>query len=153
VRVELPNPQLRLKPGMYATIRFTGVSGAGAATALSVPRSAVLSTGERSLVFLKRADGQLVPREIKAGVATDDRIEVLSGLAAGDTVVASATFLIDAESNLGRALGGMANMPGMNMPPAPKAAAGSVLPLLPSNAAPRPPPTAKPDSPRVSRPR
>jgi Cu(I)/Ag(I) efflux system membrane fusion protein len=75
----------------------------------------VLSTGERNLVFVKRGDGMLEPRLVEVGVATDDRIQILRGVAAGDTVVASATFLVDAESNLGTTLGGMGNMPGMDM--------------------------------------
>lgn len=112
VRAELPNPGLRLKPGMYATFRFTA---AGRTGALSVPRSAVLATGERNLVFVKREEGVLEPREVRVGGATNDRIEVLAGVAEGETVVASATFLVDAESNLGSALGGMGNMPGMDM--------------------------------------
>jgi Cu(I)/Ag(I) efflux system membrane fusion protein len=112
VRVELPNPGLRLKPGMYATFRLTG---AGRIGVLTVPRTAVLSTGERNLVFVKRPDGMLEPRLVSLGVASDDRVEILRGLAAGDTVAASATFLIDAESNLGTALGGMGDMPGMDM--------------------------------------
>ncbi len=112
VRVEVPNARLRLKPGMYATLRLTGARNA---PALSVPRTAVLSTGERHLVFVKRPDGMLEPRLVEIGVATADRIEVLRGVVAGDTVVVSATFLVDAESNLGTALGGMGNMPGMDM--------------------------------------
>lgn len=110
IRVELANPGLALKPGMYATIRFSTV---GRPT-LSVPRSAVLSTGERNLVFV-RSEGRFVPRLISVGIATDDRVEVLSGIARGDTVVASGTFLMDAESNLASLLGGMGNMPGMDM--------------------------------------
>lgn len=112
VRVELANPRLRLKPGMYATLRLTGTSGA---VVLTVPRTAVLSTGERNLVFVKRPDGKLEPRLVELGATTDDRLQILQGLAAGDTVVASATFLVDAESNLGTTLGGMGNMPGMDM--------------------------------------
>jgi Cu(I)/Ag(I) efflux system membrane fusion protein len=112
VRVELPNPGRRLKPGMYATFLFTSPRRDDA---LSVPRSAVLSTGERSLVFVRREDGRLEPRTVRVGSAAGDRVEVLAGLTAGETIVASATFLIDAESNLGTALGGMGNMPGMDM--------------------------------------
>jgi Cu(I)/Ag(I) efflux system membrane fusion protein len=112
VRVELANPGLRLKPGMYATLRWTG---GGLASALSVPRSAVVSTGERNLVFVKRRDGMLEPRLVELGMATDERVQILRGLVAGDSVVASATFLVDAESNLGTVLGGMGNMPGMDM--------------------------------------
>jgi Cu(I)/Ag(I) efflux system membrane fusion protein len=103
---------------MYATIRIAGTERANV---LTVPRSAVLSTGERSIVFVREAGGQLTPREVTIGASSDDRIEVLRGLAAGQTVVASATFLIDAESNLGTALGGMGNMPGMDVTTPPKA--------------------------------
>ena len=112
VRVVVPNSDLRLKPGMYATIRIAGTARTGV---LTVPRAAVLSTGERSIVFVREANGQLAPREVSLGAASDDRIEVLRGVTAGETVVASATFLVDAESNLGKALGGMGNMPGMDV--------------------------------------
>ncbi len=117
VRVVLPNPDIQLKPGMYATLL---VSGTQRRAVLTVPRSAVLSTGERSMVFVRDANGMLSPREVALGVSTDERIEILRGLTAGETVVASATFLVDAESNLGKALGGMGNMPGMEMTTAPK---------------------------------
>lgn len=119
VRVELPNPRLALKPGMYATFTFA----ASTAPVLNVPRSAVLSTGKRDLVFVRRPDGTLVAQDVTLGLATDERIEIRAGLAPGDTVVASATFLLDAESNLATLLGGMGNMPGMDIsappPPAP----------------------------------
>lgn len=114
VRVELANPNLRLKPGMFATVHLTSTVRD---RVLSVPRSAVLATGERSIVFLRTPAGMLEPRPVVTGVANDDRVEVRSGLAAGDTVVASATFLVDAESNLKAALGSMENMPGMDVPP------------------------------------
>lgn len=118
VRMVLPNADMRLKPGMYATLVISGVERP---RVLTVPRTAVLSTGERSLVFVREASGALAPREVAVGVSTNDRIEILRGLAEGETVVASATFLVDAESNLGKALGGMGNMPGMDMttPPTP----------------------------------
>lgn len=117
VRVVLPNRDLRLKPGMYATLR---IAGTDRGRVLAIPRDAVLSTGERNVVFVRGAGGQLAPREVALGSADDERVEILRGLSAGDTVVASATFLVDAESNLGKALGGMGNMPGMDMstPPA-----------------------------------
>jgi Cu(I)/Ag(I) efflux system membrane fusion protein len=115
VRIELTNPGLRLKPGMFATVHL---SGAVRERVLTVPRSAVLATGQRSIVFLKAADGTLQPREVVAGVANDDRVEIRSGVQAGDTVVASATFLVDAESNLKSALGGMAGIPGTDAPAA-----------------------------------
>jgi Cu(I)/Ag(I) efflux system membrane fusion protein len=117
VRVELANQDQALRPGMYATLEFEGPGR----TVLSIPRSAALVTGKRTLVFLKRPDGRLEPREVILGAGTDDRYEVLAGLAVGDTVVASGTFLLDAESNLGTMLGGMGGMPGMDVAPAPAA--------------------------------
>jgi Cu(I)/Ag(I) efflux system membrane fusion protein len=118
VRVVLPNGDARLKPGMYATLRIVGTTRP---QVLTVPRAAVLSTGERHVVFVLGSSGALEPREVAIGSANDDRTEILRGLAPGDTVVASATFLVDAESNLGKALGGMGAMPGMDMqtPPVP----------------------------------
>jgi Cu(I)/Ag(I) efflux system membrane fusion protein len=112
VRVEMTNPDLALKPGMYATIRIQGAAGA---SVLSVPRSAVLSTGKRDLVFVRRADGMLEPHEVQVGLANETHVQIIRGLDVGATVVASATFLVDAESNLGSLLGGMGNMPGMDM--------------------------------------
>jgi Cu(I)/Ag(I) efflux system membrane fusion protein len=112
VRVELANPGMQLKPGMYATLRWPG---GVSASALTVPRSAVISTGQRDLVFVKRADGMLEPRDVSLGATSATRIQILSGITVGDTIVASATFLLDAESNLSTLLGGMGNMPGMDM--------------------------------------
>jgi Cu(I)/Ag(I) efflux system membrane fusion protein len=113
IRVALPNADLVLKPGMYASLQ---IRGDARRDVLSVPRSAVLATGTRVLVFVKGADGMLTPREVELGGNTDDRVEIRRGLTAGETVVSSATFLIDAESNLGAALGAMTNMPGMDHP-------------------------------------
>jgi Cu(I)/Ag(I) efflux system membrane fusion protein len=136
IRVALPNHDQALKPGMYATIH---IRGDARANLLSVPRSAVLVTGQRVLVFVKGADGMLTPREVELGGSTDARVEILRGVKAGETVVSSATFLVDAESNLGSALGAMANMPGMDMGTpkgAPKSAAPAAKP--PAGKAPDP---------------
>ena len=131
IRVAFANPRLELKPGMFATIRFeTRATG----PVLSVPRSAVLSTGARNLVFLKRPDGMFTPTDVQLGAQTEDRLEILHGLSTGDTVVASATFLLDAESNLGTLLGGMGDMPGMDL-----TAPGTSAPATPRQA-----PTPKP---------
>jgi membrane fusion protein, copper/silver efflux system len=101
IRIELPNPRLELKPGMYANVSLdVPLHLAG----LHVPRGAVLSTGTRSLVFVQHADGSLVPHEITIGQAAGDHVEILAGLKEGDVVVASASFLVDAESNLGAAM-------------------------------------------------
>jgi membrane fusion protein, copper/silver efflux system len=123
-RVVLSNGDMRLKPGMYATLRIVGTSRPNV---LTVPRDAVLSTGERNIVFVKQPRGHVAPREVALGTSNDERVEILRGLSVGDTVVASATFLVDAESNLGKALGGMGNMPGMDMSEPPR-----LLPMKPT---------------------
>lgn len=110
VRVALANPQATLKPGMYATIILHSIT---AQSVLSVPRSALISTGTRTLVFVREADGSLRPTDVRVGQTTADRVEILAGLRKSDTVVSSGTFLVDAESNLKSALGGMGSMPGM----------------------------------------
>lgn len=114
VRVTLPNPDLRFKPGMYATLHVRGP----ARTVVQIPRSAVLVTGVRTFVFVLDDMDMLVPRDVIIGQTTAERVEIIRGVNAGETVVASATFLIDAESNLGAAVAAMANMPGMSDAPA-----------------------------------
>jgi len=107
VRLDLPNPKLELKPGMFAHIHLDVPQEA---PTLVVPRSAVIATGERALVFVQGADGALVPREVRMGRTSGPQQELLGGVKEGERVVSSAAFLVDAESNLG----GMA-MPGMDM--------------------------------------
>ncbi|HZD06338.1 MAG TPA: efflux RND transporter periplasmic adaptor subunit, partial [Longimicrobiales bacterium] len=109
IRLELPNPSLALKPGMYARIELDVPPGE---PTLVVPRSSVLDTGARSLVFVRAEDGSLVPREVTPGRTAGREVEVLEGLQAGERVVSSAAFLVDAESNLGALTAGM---PGMDM--------------------------------------
>lgn len=111
VRVELSNAGGSLRPGMYGTLFFDAVLDPGL---LSVPAEAVVMTGERNLVFLVRPDGTLEPREVVLGARGDGRLQVLRGVAAGDRIVGSANFLVDAESRLATGAG-MVNMPGMNM--------------------------------------
>jgi len=109
VRVALANPGLRLKPGMYAEVELEVAAGE---RRLVVPRGAVHATGERAWVFLQTAEGTLVAREVTTGLVAGGDIEILAGLEEGDSVVASANFLIDAESSMGSAIDAM---PGMDM--------------------------------------
>ncbi len=99
--VEIPNPDLRLRPGMYANIeiRTPAVSGA-----VKVPAEAVLHTGERSVVIVKKAEGVFEPREVEVGTIGDGYQEVRRGLRPGEVVVTSSQFLIDSESNLKEAI-------------------------------------------------
>ncbi len=111
VRVVLANPQGLIKPGMYATLLFDATLGN---ELLSLPAEAVVQTGERNLVFVVASDGALEPHEVTLGGRADGRLQVLSGVTEGQRVVASANFLVDAESRLSSGAG-MAGMPGMNM--------------------------------------
>lgn len=107
VRVTVPNPDRRLKPGMFATMYFDAPLGD---TVLAVPMEAVIITGERNLVFVRDSTGMLSPRQVVLGARAGHLVQVLSGLTEGERIVASANFLVDAESRLA-ATGGA--MPGM----------------------------------------
>ena len=87
---------LPMKPGMYADLKIDHEMGKG----LLVPESAVMRTGERDLAFRVLGQGRFEPVEVKLGSRFGERYEVLGGLVAGDEVVTSAAFLIDAESRL-----------------------------------------------------
>ncbi len=102
VRLELPNPSFALKPGMYAQVELEAPP---LPATLVVPRSAVIATGERALVFVEAADGALLPREVQPGRTEGRFMEILEGLTTGERVVSSAAFLVDAESNLGTMTG------------------------------------------------
>lgn len=104
VRIELPNKQGLLKPAMYGSVELASVPGKN--KVLAVPDSAVLDTGTRRLVLVDLGGGRFEPRTVKLGMHADGYAEVLGGLTAGEMVVVSANFLIDAESNLKAAIGG-----------------------------------------------
>lgn len=113
-RIAIPNPQGRLRPGMYATVRFD----APGRTALSIPISAVLRTGDRQLVFVDLGGGRIMPQEVELGGVAGQHAEVLAGLEPGQRVVTSAHYLLDSESNLGevmRSMVGMSDMGAMDM--------------------------------------
>ena len=128
VRVEFPNPGLELKPETYVTV-LVRVSGG---TQLAIPKEAVIDTGEKRYALVALPDGYFEPREIQVGEPVDQFYPVLNGLGHGDTVVTSAQFLIDSETNLQAAMqsmaghghggggsgsGGAGDMKGMEMPP------------------------------------
>jgi membrane fusion protein, copper/silver efflux system len=96
VRVELPNPGLKLKPGMFGTV----IVQTDSTKRLVIPKEAVLDTGLRHLVFLDRGDGAYAPYPVKLGRRNQDSVEVLEGIKEGDQIVTSANFLLDAESKL-----------------------------------------------------
>ena len=111
VRFEFPNPQWKLKPGMFANVELTIPLG----KRLVVPNSAVLDSGTEQRIFVTQGNGMFEPRTVQVGVRTQQWYEILKGVKAGETVVSSANFLLDSESNLKSASGMM--MPGMDMGP------------------------------------
>ena len=106
VRLEFPNPGDALKPDMYANVDLRIDYGEH----LAVPQDAVLDSGTEQIVFVARADGYFEPRKVKLGPKVGNLYVVLAGVKAGEQVVTSANFLIDSESQLKSALGGMAGM-------------------------------------------
>jgi len=95
-RVRLPNPDLRLRPGMSGTL----VIDVPADDALTVPAEAVVDTGEQQYVFIARSGGRFEPRTVRVGASADGRVQVLEGLQEGDPVVTTANFLVDSESRM-----------------------------------------------------
>ena len=104
VRVELANPGLLLKPGMFAQLELpVGAKG----EVLTVPVSAVIDSGTRQIVLVKLGQGRFAAREVKLGSRSENYVEVIDGVKEGEGVVVAANFLIDAESNLQAAIGGL----------------------------------------------
>jgi Cu(I)/Ag(I) efflux system membrane fusion protein len=104
VRIEVKNPEHRIKHEMYAEVEID--AGAGDSPRLAVPLSAVIDSGTRQVVIVDRGEGRFEPRQVKLGLRGDGLVEVRDGIKAGETVVVAANFLIDAESNLKAALSG-----------------------------------------------
>lgn len=95
VRITLPNAGARLKQGMFANVSLQGTGG----TALVVPSEAVIDTGRRQVVVVKRGNS-FMPQEVKTGRDVNQWTEIVAGLSPGEDVVASGQFLIDSEASL-----------------------------------------------------
>ena len=104
VHVHVANPEMRLLPGMFVNATF--VSRA-AQSSIVVPRSAVLDTGTRKIVYLAKPNGVFEAREVQVGAATEDLFPVSSGLAVGDKVVLNGNFLIDSQAHLSSGMSGL----------------------------------------------
>src|SRR5262249_35458552 len=116
VRIVLPNPGLKLMPGMFVNVNLKVPLG----RRLVVPSSAVLHAGVRQLVFVSRGEGNFAPREVETADHAGDKAIIAKGLKAGETVVTSANFLIDSESQLQAAAGAF-------VPPPPGAGAAASM--------------------------
>jgi len=99
-RIEVDNRAGVLKPDTFTDVFFEGAPS----SVLTVPESAVIQTGERTLVFVDKGQGQYEPREVALGQRVAGGYELLRGLAAGERVVVSANFLLDSESSLRSAI-------------------------------------------------
>ena len=101
-RLEFDNPDLSIKPDMYADVQIlSGSKGEG----LMIPSEAVIRSGKRNVVFVTREDNKFSPRDVTLGVSLDGRmLQVLTGLAPGETVVTSGQFMLDSESKLKEAV-------------------------------------------------
>ncbi|NVZ58342.1 efflux RND transporter periplasmic adaptor subunit [Pseudomonas edaphica] len=114
VRVELPNPDGNLRPGMTAQVRLAQTSGQAV---LQVPSEALIRTGKRVLVMLAEEGGRYRPVEVEVGVENQDQTVILGGLQEGQQVVASGQFLLDSEASLSGITAPTSDMSGMSMQP------------------------------------
>ena len=105
VRIDLPNPDGRLLANMYAEVELSIGDGT---MVVQVPDSAVIDTGDRQVVIRDMGGGRFAPQDVVPGQRGGGMVEIRSGIAAGDRIVTTATFLIDAESNLNAALAALA---------------------------------------------
>jgi Cu(I)/Ag(I) efflux system membrane fusion protein len=104
VHVHVANPGMRLVPGMFVSAKF--VSRAEQASTV-VPRSAVLDSGTRKIVYLAKPNGVFEARAIEVGAPSEDLFPVMRGVVPGDKVVLNGNFLIDSQANLSAGMSGM----------------------------------------------
>ncbi len=105
VRIDMANPDGRLLANMYAEVELNVGNGA---MVVQVPESAVIDTGDRQVVIRDMDEGRFAPQDVVLGQRGAGMVEIRSGIVAGDRIVTTATFLIDAESNLNAALAALA---------------------------------------------
>ena len=102
VRIELANPDNRIKIGLYADVEIEADIANG--PVLAVPESAIIDDGERRVVMVSRGDGRFEPRDVEIGARGEGLVEIRKGLEVDEEVVTTGNFLVDAESNLRAAL-------------------------------------------------
>ena len=102
IRMEIDNAESLLKPAMFAEVRISAITPDHS---IVIPRSAVINSGMRQLVFIETAPGEFRARDIKTGMVADgDLVEVLEGLETGEMVVVSGQFMLDSETRLNEAI-------------------------------------------------
>lgn len=105
-RIQVPNPSLRLRPGMFVQVKFAAPVGHDV---LAIPRSAVLDTGMRKIVYVAKSNGEFEGRQVQLGTSANDYDPVLAGLKEGERIVSQGNFLIDSQT---RITGGMTGLYG-----------------------------------------
>ncbi len=98
-RVDLPNPAGRLKPGMFARVLLSGGGEDGAQAVLAVPRVAVQRHDQMAVVFVRTGDTRFERRRVELGQASDELVEIRTGLAAGEEVVTEGAFLLKSQAS------------------------------------------------------
>jgi len=112
VRVTLDNPRHELRPGMYASAQ---IMTERLPDAILAPREAVIDTGTRQIAFVVESQGHFEPRKVRLGLVGDnDQVQIVEGLAPGETVVTSGQFLMDVESRTTEAIEKLRNAGGGN---------------------------------------
>ncbi|HXJ44400.1 MAG TPA: efflux RND transporter periplasmic adaptor subunit [Bryobacteraceae bacterium] len=96
VRLELENPENRLKPDMYVDVAIDP----GSTRRLMVSAEAVIDTGVTRTIFIDHGNGSLEPRQVETGARIGDRIEILKGLKTGERYAASGVFLLNSENQM-----------------------------------------------------
>ena len=96
-RIQVPNPRMRLRPGMFVQVKFTTPAGRGV---LAIPRSAVLDTGMRKIVYVAKSNGEFEGRQVQLGTPGNDYYPVLSGVKEGEHIVSQGNFLIDSQTRI-----------------------------------------------------
>jgi Cu(I)/Ag(I) efflux system membrane fusion protein len=94
-RIEIPNPDLSLRPGMFANVQVKGLSDG----MVDIPIAAMLARRDQFFVFTRNPNGTFVQREVRPGEQHGEHVQILSGIAPGDPVVTEGAILLDAEAN------------------------------------------------------
>jgi RND family efflux transporter MFP subunit len=103
-RIQVPNPSMRLRPGMFVQVKFAAPAGHDV---LAIPRSAVLDTGTRKFVYVAKGNGEFEGRQVQLGPAGTDYYPVLTGLKEGEHIVSQGSFLIDSQTRITAGMTGM----------------------------------------------
>lgn len=124
VRLVFPNPNGKLRPGMFAQVRFVDSS---MAETLLIPSEALIHTGKRTVVIVADTQGRFQPASVTTGAEADGKTAILSGLQAGERVVASGQFLIDSEASLQGVLARLAASSSVEATPAQSSASSTEI--------------------------